>query len=114
MTASMPRARKSDSISRVFEQLAAQDPQRAVLIWDDRQISIGALLEESRRVAGGLADLGIVAGDRVALWLPNSPAWLALFLAFRGHRRRGQHPLPQLGDRGHHRPIWRAAARPMA
>jgi fatty-acyl-CoA synthase len=81
MTASMPRARKSDSISRVFEQLAAQDPQRAVLIWDDRQISIGALLEESRRVAGGLADLGIVAGDRVALWLPNSPAWLALFLA---------------------------------
>jgi fatty-acyl-CoA synthase len=81
MTASMPRARKSDSISGVLERLAAHDPQRAVLVWDNRRISIGALLEESRRVAGGLAELGILAGDRVALWLPNSPAWLALYLA---------------------------------
>ena len=97
MTASTPRARKSDSISGVLERLAAHDPQRAVLVWDNRRISIGALLEESRRVAGGLAELGIVAGDRVALWLPNSPAWLALYLAWRparGYRRRGQHPLP--------------------
>src|ERR1700730_7504481 len=81
MTASTPRARKSDSVSGVLERLAAHDPQRAVLVWDNRRISIGALLEESRRVAGGLAELGIVAGDRVALWLPNTPAWLALYLA---------------------------------
>jgi fatty-acyl-CoA synthase len=32
-------------------------------------------------VAQGLADLGVVAGDRVALWLPNVPAWLACFFA---------------------------------
>ena len=81
MTASMPRARKSDSISGVLERLAAHDPQRAVLVWDNRRISIGALLEESRRVAGGLAGVGIVAGDCVALWLPSNPAWLAVYLA---------------------------------
>ena len=80
MTAGMPRARKSDSISGVLERLAAHDPQRTVLVWDNRRISIGALLEEGRRV-GSLAELEIVAGDRVALWLPNSPAWLALYLA---------------------------------
>ena len=34
-------------------------------------------LKRAGRVAGGLAELGIVAGDRVALWLPNSPARLA-------------------------------------
>ncbi|MHA1109212.1 MAG: AMP-binding protein, partial [Alphaproteobacteria bacterium] len=33
-----------------------------------------------RRTAAGLAALGIGPGDRVALWLPNIPAWLGLFL----------------------------------
>ena len=108
MTASMPRARNSDSISGVLERLAAHDPQRAVLVWDNRRISIGALLEESRRVAGGLAELGIVAGDRVALWLPNSPAWLALYLAcarLGAIAVGGQHPLPAARDRRHPRPL---------
>jgi fatty-acyl-CoA synthase len=50
-------------------------------MWGDEAISLGALLDESRRVAQGLADLGVGAGDRVALWLPNTPAWLALYLA---------------------------------
>lgn len=40
-----------------------------------------ALESESRRVANGLARLGIEPGQRVALWLPNVPAWLATFLA---------------------------------
>ena len=30
---------------------------------------------------GGLAELGIGRGDRVALWLPNCPEWLVLHLA---------------------------------
>jgi fatty-acyl-CoA synthase len=35
----------------------------------------------AERVAGGLAALGIGPGDRVALWLPNAPAWLELLFA---------------------------------
>jgi len=44
-------------------------------------IGLGIFLDESHRVAQGLADLGIRKGDRVALWLPNTPAWLALYFA---------------------------------
>ncbi len=51
------------------------------LIERDRPVTYAALREESRRVAGGLAALGIGRGDRVALWLPNVPAWLAMFFA---------------------------------
>ena len=51
------------------------------LVYDERLLSYAALAAESRRVARGLADLGVVAGDRVALWLPNVPAWLACFFA---------------------------------
>src|SRR5436190_16066783 len=51
------------------------------LIDRDSPITASALEEESRRVAQGLHDLGVREGDRVALWLPNVPAWLACFFA---------------------------------
>jgi fatty-acyl-CoA synthase len=44
-------------------------------------VSYGALAAEVAQVAGGLAALGLARGDRLALWLPNVPAWLALYLA---------------------------------
>lgn len=51
------------------------------LIERDRPVTYAHLLEETRRVAAGLASLGVSAGDRVALWLPNVPAWIATFFA---------------------------------
>jgi fatty-acyl-CoA synthase len=35
----------------------------------------------AKRVASGLAALGVGTGDRVAFWLPNTPAWLVLYFA---------------------------------
>ena len=58
----------------------AQSPVPA-LIERGRAISYGSLADESRRVAHGLTRLGLRPGDRVALWLPNVPAWLATFFA---------------------------------
>jgi fatty-acyl-CoA synthase len=46
-----------------------------------RPVGFRELTEQSRRVAHGLQRLGVSPGDRVALWLPNVPAWLACFLA---------------------------------
>lgn len=51
------------------------------LVYNEQPVTYAALAAESRRVAQGLAELGVVAGDRVALWLPNVPAWLACFFA---------------------------------
>lgn len=51
------------------------------LIDRGRPVSFGELAAESRRAARGLRQLGVRAGDCVALWLPNVPAWLASFLA---------------------------------
>ena len=47
----------------------------------DRPFTYAALADESARLAAGLRQLGVRAGDRVALWLPNVPAWLALVFA---------------------------------
>ena len=51
------------------------------LIYGEETWSYADLLDRSRRAAAALAELGIGRGDKVALWLPNVPAWLALYFA---------------------------------
>jgi len=51
------------------------------LRYRERDITFAELADQSARVAAGLAALGVTRGDRVALWLPNVPAWLVTFFA---------------------------------
>jgi fatty-acyl-CoA synthase len=71
----------TDIVPALVDTRATATPDAPALLVDDGAIAFAALAERSRRVAGGLAALGIGAGDRVALWLPNLPAWLELYLA---------------------------------
>jgi fatty-acyl-CoA synthase len=63
----------------VAEQAAAR-PDAPAVIYQERVIGFAELDDMGRRAATGLAELGVGAGDRVALWLPNAPAYLALWL----------------------------------
>ena len=71
----------SSSLTELLSHRVAVGADAPALIYGERRMSQGDLAEESRRVAQGLAELGIGPGDRVALWLPNVPAWLACFFA---------------------------------
>jgi acyl-CoA synthetase (AMP-forming)/AMP-acid ligase II len=46
-----------------------------------RTITYGALLEQIRRTAAGLAARGIKKGDVVSLWSPSVPEWPVVFFA---------------------------------
>ena len=70
-----------DSLNTRFEAVAARKHGAVALICGEREITLAELIEEGRRVAAGLAERGISAGDRVAVWMPNAPAYLALLLA---------------------------------
>src|SRR5690349_2087637 len=72
----MPR-----SLTEFLAEHEKTRPASPALVYADQPVTYAALAAESRRVAQGLADLGVKAGDRVALWLPNVPAWLACFFA---------------------------------
>ena len=52
-----------------------------MLVERGRPVAFRELADEARRVAHGLSRLGVTSGDRVAVWLPNVPAWLAGFFA---------------------------------
>jgi fatty-acyl-CoA synthase len=72
-----------NEIPDTFPALLAHRVNNAApaMIERGRPVSFRELADESRRVAQGLRRLGVQPGDCVALWLPNAPAWLAVFLA---------------------------------
>jgi len=59
---------------------AAATPAAPAVIADEGRLSYAELDLLGRRAATGLAGLGVGAGDRVAFWLPNTLAYLALYL----------------------------------
>ncbi|HEV2371937.1 MAG TPA: AMP-binding protein [Streptosporangiaceae bacterium] len=77
---------------------AQADPGRTAIVAGPRRLTYAEVDERADRLAAGLAQLGIAAGDRVVVQLPNSPEFvlccLALFragalpvLALPAHRR---------------------------
>lgn len=69
------------TVSGVFDEIARARGGQTAIIWRERRVSVSELVEESRRVASGLGALGIARGDRVAIWMPNAPSYIAVFLA---------------------------------
>jgi len=61
---------------QMLTRVAARFPDREAIVAADRRITYREFLRESERAARGLLALGIAKGDKVALWLPNRPAWL--------------------------------------
>ena len=70
-----------ETLSALLERVAAEAGDAPALIYGDGAWSYDDLLDRSRRAASALAALGVGRGDKVALWLPNVPAWLALYFA---------------------------------
>ena len=61
---------------QMLARAAARFPDREAIVAADRRITYEVFLRESERAARGLLALGIGKDDKVALWLPNRPAWL--------------------------------------
>ncbi len=58
-----------------------RDGAATAIVYGGEQVSYSDLDDLSCRAAEGLSALGIGAGDRVAFWLPNTVAYMALYLA---------------------------------
>jgi len=64
------------SVSELLGRHASHAPERVAFRDRRGAISYGELFRSTGNIARNLARLGIRAGDRVAIWLPNSVAWI--------------------------------------
>jgi len=77
----MPLAHPAADVWTLLADIAEETPDAPAFIHGERALSFAELLDRAARVAQGLADLGVGPGDRVALWLPNVPAYPILYFA---------------------------------
>lgn len=72
---------KANTISALLALSTEKRTEAPALIYGESVTSYTRLQERSYCVATQLTKLGLNRGDRVAIWLPNVPAWLEIFLA---------------------------------
>lgn len=58
-----------------LQTTAERYPEKVALWFYGRELTYGDLYDQATRLAGHLAAQGIQKGDRVGLWMQNSPAW---------------------------------------
>ena len=69
-----------DTVPALLADLVARKGDDTALIYHDEPLSFASLEDQGRRAASVLSNLGVDKGARVALWLPNCPAYFALCL----------------------------------
>jgi len=69
------------TVPAALDRFAHQLPDHHALITHDRSFTAAALRHEVHRAAAALIALGVEAGDRVAIWSPNTWHWVVACLA---------------------------------
>jgi long-chain acyl-CoA synthetase len=67
------------NLKQMLERAAERYAAKAAIVGDERQLTYAQLDEASNKVANALVGMGVKKGDRVALLLPNSPEYVALY-----------------------------------
>ena len=69
------------TIPQVLGRIADRFPDHEALVTDDRRLTYAQLRGEVLVAAAALIDMGVAAGDRVAIWSPNTWHWVVACLA---------------------------------
>jgi acyl-coenzyme A synthetase/AMP-(fatty) acid ligase len=69
------------TLGALLDEAAARWSAREALTFECQRWSFAQLRTEVDRTARACIALGMQAGDRVALWMPNRPEWLYTFFA---------------------------------
>lgn len=80
MTAAAARE-PAPSIAQLLDEAAARRPDAPYLTGPAGELTFAQLRERVARLAGGLSELGVRAGDRVGVLLPSHPAYVQTWFA---------------------------------
>jgi fatty-acyl-CoA synthase len=62
----------------MLDAVAARRPRGEAIVFGEERVTFAEFRARAEQLARGLAALGIGRGDKVALWLPNRPAWYVI------------------------------------
>jgi len=79
------------NLARLLDEAAQRYGERPAIVFEEQEISYAELADATSRFAGGLRELGIEPGDRVAVQLPNLPQFV---IAIWGALKAGAVPTP--------------------
>src|SRR5689334_11275501 len=71
----------SASLSQLFDEVTDKYRSKSALIFYGKKISYAMLREHTDRMATAFSDLGLKRGDRLALYLLNSPQFVIAYFA---------------------------------
>src|SRR5437764_6398493 len=77
----MSRSSAHSSLITHYSSLVEAHPDRLALRFGEQRLSYAELQALIHRAANGLRELGVGPGSKVALMLPNSPEFVACWLA---------------------------------
>jgi acyl-CoA synthetase (AMP-forming)/AMP-acid ligase II len=69
------------TIPAVLDRVGVEFSDHEAIVTEDRVLTYAQLRAEVRRAAAALIDLGVEAGDRIAIWSPNTWHWVVACLA---------------------------------
>jgi long-chain acyl-CoA synthetase len=69
------------SLPEIFDEVTQKHGDKTAIVFYGKQISYKQLREQVDRLANALASMGIKKGDRVALYLVNSPQYIISYFA---------------------------------
>ena len=69
------------TVTQAFDEATESSPERPAVVFYGRRISYRELRDATDRLACALARLGVKKGDRVALYLLNSPQFIIAYFA---------------------------------
>jgi acyl-CoA synthetase (AMP-forming)/AMP-acid ligase II len=73
-----PNPFKDATVGAMLDAVAAAHPDREAIVFTDERLTFAEFRERAMTLARGLAALGIIPGDKVAIWLPNRPSWYVM------------------------------------
>lgn len=69
------------NVSELLEKQANKSPGKPAIVFKDQTVNFSQLRDSSFKLADSLIKLGIKKGDRIAIYLPNSPEYIYSYLA---------------------------------
>src|SRR3990172_12456389 len=69
------------SLPQLFDEATTTYRDHTTVIFYGKKISYATLRDHADRLANALSDLGLTKGDRVALYLLNSPQFIIAYFA---------------------------------